>query len=176
MKRLFHLLLIALLQIQQFPCACQGGGVLRPCSQQCQGHPQSGAHPHACEDGESEAEDCHEGECTAHRHERTADLGLDCSSVNDSVPEEHCFPVAANDTNRNHSHPVPVCGHHQAARSLDRVRFPVEDALRNLISAAITVVLPEEIPERIDPYDGWQGDSPGYSAAEWRARHSCWLI
>ncbi|MCA9092090.1 MAG: hypothetical protein KDA68_01280 [Planctomycetaceae bacterium] len=126
MNRVFVLFLIALLLIQQFPCDCQGEGMLRPCTGECAGHHE-------------EAEHDTEGACPEEEHHEQSgpvDHRIENGDVVDAdVP--------------THSHPKPLCRHLRAARSIDRVRVMNPEANLRLVGLTFPVDLPKissEVP------------------------------
>ncbi len=120
MNRVFVLFLIALLLIQQFPCDCQGEGMLRPCPGGCAGHHEEPEHDTegACSGGEH------------HEHSGPVDHPTEIGDVvNVDLPP--------------HSHPKPLCQHLRAARSIDRIRMTIPEA--NLRCVRLT--FPADLPK-----------------------------
>ncbi len=114
MNRVFVLILIALLQLRQFPCDCQGEGLLRPCNGDC-------TAPHAEDPLLDDASAC----CEDHQHNETAHHKADGQHHDlHQNSEDKCISdvLCRVRVDHAHSHPIPLCLHTSAARSIDRIR------------------------------------------------------
>lgn len=122
MRRSLVLLLIALMQVQQIPCICLGhageAGMLAPCQ-------TAACSPHADHDHPQTDSEPH----PSHHHEE----------------EEHqTLPFGLTDTDREHSHPSPLCEHERSARNLDRGRIGNFDLLQ-LVQVSLLSPAPETL-------------------------------
>jgi len=125
-NRVFVLFLITLLLIQQFPCDCQGEGMLRPCTGGCAGHHEETEHDK-------------EGACSGEEHHKHSGPVDHQTEIGDVVDVDL----------QPHSHPKPLCRHLRAARSIDRIRMMTPEANLRSVGFAYPVDLPNisgEVP------------------------------